>query len=214
MTQIQQLTALAFARDDRSSAARPTPASADPADAAQTDSQTSEAGASDAATSTAPSVAAATTAPGQTAGGQRAGSSAAAAAADFADARTDGSEWASGFIAEARRQNEAQGSSGLSGECAGMPHHIMWYRVQQRCMSLKVAYEPAADCKQSYEHCRIAHRSYAILLSLLPLTLLWSCSVSPFCVLALQLMLCRCYQAQPGQSSVFPVAWSLVRGST
>ena len=120
MTQIQQLTALAFARDDREHSARPTPPPAASDSAAQADTQP------DTAVTAAEAPAAVSTSAVNTGGTGRSGSSAAAAAADFADARTDGSEWASGFIAEARRQNEAQASTGLSGEAAGMSCPTMW----------------------------------------------------------------------------------------
>ena len=152
MTQIQQLTALAFARDGPEHTAGPAATSA----AAATQTTTANAAADEAAHSTAAGVAAAAvqeqpaplsmpadeavvvagnpvfrsqhsrgdqaaesdSARGGTAEGtRRAGSGAAAAAADFADARSDGSEWASAFIAEARRQNEATitALTGLSG---------------------------------------------------------------------------------------------------
>ena len=127
MAQIQQLTAMAFARDDHEQAPQPpAPAPASHSDASHND------GPSDTGPNLAqgdptqsPGVprsgqgsASGRTVSGASSGAARpAGSGAAAAAVDFAHARSDGSEWASGFIAEARQQNAANSDavSSLSG---------------------------------------------------------------------------------------------------
>lgn len=116
MAQIQQLTALAFARDDQEQAVQPpAPAPASPSEASHNAGPSgSETQAGPAQEPSAP-LSEQAAAPGMMESQSSAaearpggsGSSAAAAAADFAHARSDGSEWASGFIAEARRQNEA-----------------------------------------------------------------------------------------------------------
>lgn len=132
MAQIQQLTALAFARDDLARPPQPpTPAPASQSDASHNDGPSGNgfeppqgdptqspnmppSGQGNASGSMTLGAPAGATMP--------AGSSAAAAAVDFAHARSDGSEWAAGFIAEARQQNEANSDAvtSLSGEF--MPH--------------------------------------------------------------------------------------------
>ena len=117
MAQIQQLTAMAFTRDDHEQAPElPAPAPISHSDASHNDgpSETGpEAAQIDATHSSSVPLSGAPIAAAGSAGG-----SAAAAAVDFAHARSDGSEWASGFIAEARQQNAANSdaASSLSGE--------------------------------------------------------------------------------------------------
>ena len=117
MAQIQQLAAMAFTRDEHEQAPQPpAPAPISHSDASHNDGPSDtgpEAAQSDPTHSpsvplSGPPVAAV----------RWAGGSAAAAAVDFAHARSDGSEWASGFIAEARQQNAANSdaASSLSGE--------------------------------------------------------------------------------------------------
>ncbi|KAL3148974.1 hypothetical protein ABBQ32_001830 [Trebouxia sp. C0010 RCD-2024] len=126
MSQIQQLTALAFARDDPEQAVQPpAPAPASPSDASHNDGPSASEVQAEPATGPSPPVSGqagpsgtvASETPAGGAGPPGSGSSAAAAAADFAHARSDGSEWASGFIAEARAQNEASSDAltSLSG---------------------------------------------------------------------------------------------------
>lgn len=126
MAQIQQLTALAFARDDSEHAVQPpAPAPASPSDASHNDGPSASETQAEPAPPPSPPVSGQAGASGEVAsdlpaagaGPAGSGSSAAAAAADFAHARSDGSEWASGFIAEARAQNEASSDAltSLSG---------------------------------------------------------------------------------------------------
>lgn len=145
MAQIQQLTALAFARDDREQAPQPpVPAPASQSDASHNDGPSgsgphsaqggpphgptvppsAQANLSNANASNANAAALAS---GTSVGGAgAAGSSAAAAAVDFAHSRSDGSEWASGFIAEARQQNDANSDALTSLSGGSLSMHLRW----------------------------------------------------------------------------------------
>ena len=124
MAQIQQLTAMAFARDDNEQAPQPAaPAPASQSDASHNDGPSDtgpEAAQGDPTQSPIVPLSVQGNASGLVTSGASidaaglAGSSAAAAAVDFAHARSDGSEWASGFIAEARQQNAAASDAGTS----------------------------------------------------------------------------------------------------
>ena len=119
MAQIQQLTAMAFARDDHEQAP-PAPAPASQSDASHNDGPSDtgpETAQSDPTHSPSVPFSVQGNASGLVTSGASiglAGSSAATAAVDFAHARSDGSEWASGFIAEARQQNAAASDAGTS----------------------------------------------------------------------------------------------------
>ena len=134
MAQIQQLTAMAFTRDDHEQAPQPpAPAPASQSDPSHNDGppDTGPEAAQGEHTQSPSSVP--PSGQGNASGlvtsgnsnGRQAGPSTAAAAEDFAHARSDGSEWASGFIAEARQQNAADShaASSLSG---GFMSHCTW----------------------------------------------------------------------------------------
>lgn len=146
MSQIQQLTALAFARDDPEQAVQPpAPAPASPSDASHNDGPSASEVQAEPATGPSPPVSGqagpsgtvASETPAGGAGPPGSGSSAAAAAADFAHARSDGSEWASGFIAEARAQNEA--SSDALTSLSGAPISPLCPRLHLPAYSSMIA---------------------------------------------------------------------------
>lgn len=135
MAQIQQLTALAFARDDLARPPQPpTPAPASQSDASPNDGP-SGSGFEPTQGDPTQSPNMPPSGPGNASGSATsgasaeatmlAGSGAAAAAVEFAHARSDGSEWASGFIAEARRQNEANSDAATGQSSEFMPHCVL-----------------------------------------------------------------------------------------